>query len=807
MDNSLIFSINLNGTAYKGTVKLDAAMEKLTASVKKTESAMGGLITRSVGLEAIASLATRAFNAVAAPMKKMIDVGSESELQLQNMISLYKGNADAAQDMYSRLSEFGRTTVYDKKSLIDAQKTMMSFGISGEKAYNTLRQIGDIAMGDSQKMKSLALAFSQATSAGKLGGQDLLQLINAGFNPLQTISERTGKSMATLKDEMGRGLITADDLARAFKWATEEGSLFYKGAERAGTTTAGRLNQLHDGIDALFIQTFNRLKPIIDRIIDTVAAAIEKVPSIVERLIQPFRAGFEQIKSIFQNLSAMSGAFSTVLTVVTGIIAVAFNAVTTAIHAVTAALSAVVGFAQNCPVVFWSLAGAVGAVAIAMNKARISAIAQEVALNALIVKEQVATFWSKALATAVKSIKAGKSILTTTAHVVNLGISAITSGAAFKAMQEVAVGACRVISTAVMSIPIVGWIAAGITAVVAAIKLLWDKCEGFRVVVMGIWEVIKTVFGYVWQFIKNYFIKAFDDLKTKWEWLKNGVLAIVDWLTSIPEKITSAFSSIEGWFSGVFAKAKLLVASFVDWFMSIPSTITAAFMQFFDSVKAAFTSVFDWLTSIPEKITSAFSSIEGWFSGVFDTIEGKILSVVDTVRSAVSSVYNWINDKIFSPIVDFFSNLYSKYIKPLLDKIVGFMGKIFNPIIKLWNKITGKVADAYEVGAQRGHESWAADHQTAPANSTNAQLAEAVNAPLRTAQTGTAQTGIATTAAKGTQAVATGGSKQTTINITLGKFFENIVYNDGGATDNATDTERQFVQLMNRVLGMAANAV
>jgi len=209
MDNSLTFSINLNGTAYKGTVKLDAAMEKLTASVKKTESAMGGLITRSVGFEAMASLATRAFNAVVTPMKKMLDVGSESELQLQNMISLYKGNADAAQDMYGRLSEFGRTTVYDKKSLIDAQKTMMSFGISGEKAYNTLRQIGDIAMGDSQKMKSLALAFSQATSAGKLGGQDLMQLINAGFNPLQTISERTGKSRATLKDEMSRGLCTA----------------------------------------------------------------------------------------------------------------------------------------------------------------------------------------------------------------------------------------------------------------------------------------------------------------------------------------------------------------------------------------------------------------------------------------------------------------------------------------------------------------------------------------------------------------------------------------------------------------------
>ena len=71
-------------------------------------------------------------------------------------------------------------------------------------------------MGESGKFNSLTLAFSQMSATGKLMGQDLNQMINAGFNPLQTISEKTGKSIATLKDEMSKGAISAEMVQQAF---------------------------------------------------------------------------------------------------------------------------------------------------------------------------------------------------------------------------------------------------------------------------------------------------------------------------------------------------------------------------------------------------------------------------------------------------------------------------------------------------------------------------------------------------------------------------------------------------------------
>ena len=57
-------------------------------------------------------------------------------------------------------------------------------------------------MGNNEKFSSMTLAFAQMSAAGRLMGQDLNQMINAGFNPLQVISEKTGKSIAVLKKEM-----------------------------------------------------------------------------------------------------------------------------------------------------------------------------------------------------------------------------------------------------------------------------------------------------------------------------------------------------------------------------------------------------------------------------------------------------------------------------------------------------------------------------------------------------------------------------------------------------------------------------
>lgn len=224
-------------------------------------------------------------------MVQSVRKGMENELQKQNITSLLQGDVDAAESLFNQISEYGKKTVYDKTGLIDAQKTMMSFGISGESAFNTLKQIGDIAMGDAGKMQSLALAFSQATSAGKLQGQDLMQLINAGFNPLQVISEHTGKSMSQLKDEMSKGQISAEMLAQAFSWATEEGGLFYQGAEKAGQTLSGRMNQMKDSVDEMLIAVFGAIEPLLSPLVDFATKAISAIGNAISKVIGWFKAG------------------------------------------------------------------------------------------------------------------------------------------------------------------------------------------------------------------------------------------------------------------------------------------------------------------------------------------------------------------------------------------------------------------------------------------------------------------------------------------------------------------------------------
>lgn len=320
----------------------NGAIKHIKSETDKLGSGLSKLSTFAIGFNQITQLATK----VGQSLKKIIDVGSSNELQKLNLTTLFKGNAEAADDMFARISKYGKETVYDKEGLIEAQKTMMSFGISGEQAFATLRQIGDIAMGDGQKMQSLALAFSQATSTGKLMGQDLLQMINAGFNPLAVISEHTGESMASLKEKMSQGAISAEMLAQAFQWATEEGSLFYKGAESAGSTTEGKINQLKDTFNEFLINTFNQLQPVINAVLDFSTNVLNAIPGVLANI----RTGFG---NVIDTISDFSG-------------------------------------------IIIGAAAAVGALTIAINANKVSLALQELWLKMLITREQIQIVLTKA---------------------------------------------------------------------------------------------------------------------------------------------------------------------------------------------------------------------------------------------------------------------------------------------------------------------------------------------------------------------------------------------------------------------------
>lgn len=159
------------------------------------------------------------------------------------------GNKDKAKEFFSEIKDFAVNTPMQLGDLAKGAQTLLGFNVEAEKVMPILRQIGDISMGSSEKFNSLVLAFSQMSSTGKLMGQDLLQMINAGFNPLVEMSKITGKSISELKDDMSAGAISADMVAEAFAHAAGEGGTFNGMLEKQSKGLQGAISNLQGAWD------------------------------------------------------------------------------------------------------------------------------------------------------------------------------------------------------------------------------------------------------------------------------------------------------------------------------------------------------------------------------------------------------------------------------------------------------------------------------------------------------------------------------------------------------------------------------
>jgi tape measure domain-containing protein len=132
-----------------------------------------------------------------------------------------------------------------------AGKTLMAFGIAADDTLPILKTLGDVSMGNAERFGSLALAFAQTQAAGRLMGQEVLQFVNAGFNPLQEISRKTSRSMVELKKAMEDGAISSQMVTDAFKSATSQGGLFFGALDKGASTTEGKIAKLGDAVMGL----------------------------------------------------------------------------------------------------------------------------------------------------------------------------------------------------------------------------------------------------------------------------------------------------------------------------------------------------------------------------------------------------------------------------------------------------------------------------------------------------------------------------------------------------------------------------
>lgn len=222
-------------------VKLDASDYEIgIGKVKATTVAAGHLIADFV--KSAANVATG-----------LAKVGLGYNMQMEDYTTNFKvmlGSMEAATAKVDELKTMAAKTPFAMEDLADATQTLLAFGVQSEKTTSVMTRLGDISLGNAQRMSSLSNAYGKAAAQGKLTGEVVQMMVDAGFNPLLQISEATGESMEKLQERMSAGAVSVDELDFALQRATSEGGQFYRGMEEASKTLSGQLSTLEDNWNA-----------------------------------------------------------------------------------------------------------------------------------------------------------------------------------------------------------------------------------------------------------------------------------------------------------------------------------------------------------------------------------------------------------------------------------------------------------------------------------------------------------------------------------------------------------------------------
>lgn len=198
----------------------------------------------------IADFAKQASSKLAEVVKSGVDYNATMESYLTNF-KVMLGSEEAAATKLSEIRKMAASTPFSLDDLTSGTQTLLQFGIAADDTTGVLQRLGDISLGNAEKLQTLTRAYGKMSSAQKVTLENVNMMIDAGFNPLNQICDATGESMSDLYKRISDGKVSFSELEAAVEAATSQGGQFYNGMLEASQTFNGRLSTLTDNTKAL----------------------------------------------------------------------------------------------------------------------------------------------------------------------------------------------------------------------------------------------------------------------------------------------------------------------------------------------------------------------------------------------------------------------------------------------------------------------------------------------------------------------------------------------------------------------------
>jgi tape measure domain-containing protein len=515
------------------------------------------------------------------------------------------------------IQELAIQSPFKQSDVAGAFRLSMAYGFTSEQAQRMTTAMIDFssatgASGDS--MNRVSLALGQIKARGKLAGQEILQLTEAGLPVRDILAKNFGVTTAQLEKMISSGLVPADDAIEAIVSSLEED--FGGAAKRQAGTFSGLISSLSDikevGLREFFTGTFKAAQPYLTKFVDTLSdpATMEKISKLGEQIGTFVTGAFEWGKGAADNVkdyaANIAGVFSKRDDMGTG---EWLRSMTDAIFNFLPAdaKAGVMGFFDDVAKVFQQLQTALGPTFQFLKEngpgilATLSAMFQEIGAILVDMGEKVGAILGPVL------VEVWAWILETVEKVgVWFNTNAPLIQGFFQSMRQILVAVFGYLSTAVQFL-------------FQALANLWPFLRGvFEFAITNLQNMallIMQVFTADWD-------SALETAKTIFD---TAVTFIWDSLQLLATWVLDTF------FGYTFEEGKAIVDQAVlditAWFQNMLDKA----VEITDKIAGFFTNISDAVQGIIDKIKEFFSAIEGgtlpgWVKtlfGIGDGVDGK----------------------------------------------------------------------------------------------------------------------------------------------------------------------------------------
>lgn len=275
----------LFGSIFLKSDEADKTLDNINKKASNTAKSIGASVEK-IG-NSFQNVGKKLSLAVTTPIVGLGAFGLKYNSTMQDLQTSFKvmlGSQEKAVAMTEKLVKLGAQTPFESTQLADYTKTMLSFGYTEENVIGVMTRLGDVSLGNNEKMQSLTRTMGQINSLGKLQGGDLNQLIGQGWNPLNEIMKKTGETTEQIRDRMSKGNITYKEVEQALISATSAGGTFYKGMDEGSKTLSGRISTLKDNFSVLIGEVskpiFDKLNEVLPKVIDFVGKLTSKFTNL-----------------------------------------------------------------------------------------------------------------------------------------------------------------------------------------------------------------------------------------------------------------------------------------------------------------------------------------------------------------------------------------------------------------------------------------------------------------------------------------------------------------------------------------------